>query len=709
MVQHHHIPSVDVLSYTAQGEHWIYPVGAGVFFYAAFLLGGFPLLSVIGAVGCAGTVAWLLRRGSAASAGIAILAVPLIAVRTPPRAEMFTVLFSAAFLSILWQYYQTGRAPLWLLPPLMLVWTNVHFGFAGGLGLILAYAGTELLEMVCGETRRHAALDRLRRAWIWFAGTALVTLANPWGWGLYRALALQLRSTTYQQTWIVEWQPVRVNWDAAKAALTLGGPKGALIMLLAIAVIAAALAVFRRQPGAAVLLLGASYAPVQHIRMGALFASVAVVVGGPLFDAAALRIGSWIRPLRLRPVLAGAAVAVLAALAFARSFDLVTNGYYSGSILDYSAFGAGLSWWFPRRAAEFIQRENLPGEILNNYDAGGYLTWKLGPQRRVYIDGRDTLFGIQRVDEYHRVFQSPPDSPAWEQETSRFHINTVILSIDGIQHAHLKDLCYNAHWRPVYLDEVSAVFVRRTPQTEALIQRFPVDCVIAPLPVRTPGAGREEQFVAWSNAADVLIALGRNLEALDATQRALAVFPRDAEAHFMRGSVLYALGRRPEAEPALLTAVSLSPTEFTWATLANLYFKEDRSTDGIRALRTAAELSPNPSPMLLQLGYHYLDAGRARDALEAFDEAVRSVPADAAKATGRFSFSYDVATGRAQAWRTLGDARRAASFQEEAVRLAPNSPQPWLNLAQIYQIEGRSADADRARSRAATLTENQSQ
>ena len=35
-VQHHHIPSADVLSFTAQGEHWLYPVGAGVVFYLAF-------------------------------------------------------------------------------------------------------------------------------------------------------------------------------------------------------------------------------------------------------------------------------------------------------------------------------------------------------------------------------------------------------------------------------------------------------------------------------------------------------------------------------------------------------------------------------------------------------------------------------------------------------------------------------------------------
>ena len=152
VAQHHHIPSTDVFSYTAQGEPWIYPVGSGLVLYAAYLLGGYALISWLGALACVATVALLLRRGSAVSAGIAILAVPLIAWRTTPRADMFTVVLFAAFLSLLWENYQTGRARLWLLPLLMVAWVNLHFGFAAGLALILAYVGVELSETIFGDS-----------------------------------------------------------------------------------------------------------------------------------------------------------------------------------------------------------------------------------------------------------------------------------------------------------------------------------------------------------------------------------------------------------------------------------------------------------------------------------------------------------------------------------------------------------------------------
>src|SRR5579863_7542651 len=90
IVQHHSIPSVDVLSYTAAGQPWIYPVGAGLIFYAAYLLGGFALLSWLGAAACVGSIALLLRKNSGVAAAIAILAVPVIASRTTPRADMFS-------------------------------------------------------------------------------------------------------------------------------------------------------------------------------------------------------------------------------------------------------------------------------------------------------------------------------------------------------------------------------------------------------------------------------------------------------------------------------------------------------------------------------------------------------------------------------------------------------------------------------------------
>ena len=73
------------------------------------------------------------------------------------------------------------------------------------------------------------------------------------------------------------------------------------------------------------------------------------------------------------------------------------------------------------------------------------------------------------------------------------------------------------------------------------------------------------------------------------------------------------------------------------------------------------------------------------------------------KSTGRDSFAYSVATGKAEAWSKIGDAKQAAIFQEQAVQLAPDARQPWLNLAEIIESQraARPMPSDAKSARAA--------
>ena len=265
IAQHRQIPSTDVFSYTAQGQPWIYPIGSSLIFYAAWLVGGYALITSLGAAACAATTALLLRRGSVISALLAILAVPLIAVRTRPRADMFTVLLFAAFLALLWRYHRTGRSPLWLLPLLMVAWVNLHLGFVVGLALIAGYVSTETTEMVW-PGRRKPALERLRRCWPWLIAVLGATLVNPWGWGIYAALLRQERAMAAQLQWLPEWGSVPLNWTMMSTGLSLRDPGGAFFLMLLITAAAVPVAVLRKQLGAAAFLTGAAILAVKHIR-----------------------------------------------------------------------------------------------------------------------------------------------------------------------------------------------------------------------------------------------------------------------------------------------------------------------------------------------------------------------------------------------------------------------------------------------------------
>jgi tetratricopeptide (TPR) repeat protein len=100
-----------------------------------------------------------------------------------------------------------------------------------------------------------------------------------------------------------------------------------------------------------------------------------------------------------------------------------------------------------------------------------------------------------------------------------------------------------------------------------------------------------------------------------------------------------------------------------------LYKHEGRIPETISAQRRAIELSASPQPNeLLKLAELYLDTQQPRAALDTFDKAVRNATPDLLATGGARSFTYDVALGRASAWRSLGDTKRAASFDDEAVR-----------------------------------------
>jgi tetratricopeptide (TPR) repeat protein len=707
VAQHYSVPSTDVLSYTAAGQPWIYPVGAGLIFYAAYLLGGYALISWIGAAACVGTVALLLRRGSAVSAGIAILAVPLIAYRTAPRADMFTVVLFAAFLSLLWENYQTGHARLWLLPLLMVAWVNLHPGFVAGLALVPAYVVVELSDMMFPGPGRNEAVRRLRRAVPWLVATAVATLVNPWGGKIYAALARQQRVSEAHQFWIGEWTSVPVNWNAFAAALSLRQGAGAIYALLAIAVIAAAIALLHAQLGKAIILLAATYPAVRYYRMGAVFACVVVVIGGGVLATALARAAPRMQAARLRSLLAATAVALLAALALLRCFDLVTNRtYFQGT--EATTFGAGLGWAFPQRGAEFIVRENLPGEVFNTYDEGGFVSWTLGPERRDYIDGRALPFGIKAIQRHQRLLQASPDSALWQEEARRYNLNTVILPIarlDESRYARLQNFCASKTWQPVYLDEVSAVFVRRTPQTEDLLQRFPVNCATAPLPAPPVGKSRAEAFHAWSNAAGVLAALDRNSAALSAVANALSIFPDSAFLHVLRGNLLLATGSPSESVQEFQAAVALDANEFTLSALASIYRKMGRMPAAYATMERAAQVAQRPEMEYLNLAYAYLQSrpSQPEAALKAFGEATRRAPRNMSAIDGG-TFNVAIAQGRSSAWQSLGNLDEAIAAVQEIVQLQPSSPEPLTRLAQLYRMNGQVEEANRAEERAAAMT-----
>jgi tetratricopeptide (TPR) repeat protein len=717
VVQHRHIFSTDVFSYTAAGQPWIYPVLSGIAFYLTYLAGGYSLLSWMGAIACAGTVVLLLRRRSLLGTVLAVVAVPLIANRTQPRAEMFTTILFAAFLSMLWRHRRGLPLRLWLLPILMVAWVNLHLGFVSGLVLCAAYVSIEVLDLAF-SARRPAALEHLKRAWPWLGLTAVATLVNPWGWNIYLSLVRQQRAQVLHTSWIVEWGSIRPSWASLHQALDWRDPQSSFWWLLAIAVLTFGIALWRKKLGEALLLAASAYLAIQHVRLQALFACAVVVVGGAILDELGKHRSrnSAAKPVqrsggRLQFATAGALViaVVVSSLAFARSWDLVTNRYSMRST-QLSLFGTGLSWWFPERAVDFLQREKLPGNVFNGYSLGGYLMWRVFPDYRDYIDSRAIPFGSQLFFRAYDLSVEPPDSTAWQQEAEARGINTVIVPLaryEGMTlFPQLHSFCRSQSWRLVYLDEVSTIFVRHTSQTAPIVDRLQIDCEKISLEsrrdLRASNSSRAdaEMFNFLANAGGVYYSLERYPEALASLDRAQSIFGENASTHFLRALVLQQTGRAAEAETEFRTSLRLEPSDETWLDFGLFYMTQRRYAEAAEIFRQSAESSSRPHEMWMMLGQADLQMRQPQPALAAFDKAVESSPFGTEGESLGSVFNSLIATGRAKAWYQLGDVPQAVSFQEEAVKLAPGDAKLWLGLADLYDAQGRTTLAGQARLRA---------
>ena len=717
VLQHHRVFSTDVFSYTASGQPWLYPVLSGVIFYLTFLAGGYALLSWLGAIASAGTVALLLRKNNLAVSALAVTAVPLIANRTQPRAEMFTTILFTGFLALLWRQYRTGCSPLWLLPVLMILWVNLHPGFVAGLALCAAYVLLEVLDLLF-RAKRQATLTRLRRAWPWLAATAPATLLNPWGPSIYLALVRQQGAQALHTSWIVEWESVQPSWASLHQAFDWRDPQSSFWWLMAAVAVGICVALWRKQTGAAILLAGSAYLTMQHVRLQALFACVAVVIGGSLIDQFA-RSGEEKSTTSLQasktPLLGQLGIAsallltlVLAALTSIRAGDLISNRYYMRST-QLSLFGAGLSWWYPERAVDFVEREQLPANIFNGYTLGGYLTWRLFPAYRDYIDSRALPFGLELFFRAYDLATEPSDSAAWRQEADARGINSIIVPLSRYQgmtlFPQLHAFCRSKSWRPVYLDEVSAIFVRVNPQTTPLIDRLQIDC--DKISFDSPAANHANfsrakalQFNFWANAGGVLYSLERYPEALTDLDRAQSISRDNANVHLLRALVLQQLGRAAEAETEFRTSLALEPTDEGWFDFGLFYMTQKRYAEAAEVFRQSAEASSRPHEMWMMLGQADLQMHQPQPALEALDKAVATSPFDTEGQSLGASFNSLIATGRAKAWYQLGDLAQAVSFQEEAVKLAPGDAKLWLGLADLYEAQGRTTLAGQARLRA---------
>jgi len=445
IVHNHAVFHADPYSFTRFGQSWVdHEWLSQILIFGVYRLAGWGgLIAGFGAAIAAAFVMVFLRcPGRPYVAGVITL---LGAFASAPcwgvRPQMLTLLLASIFLLILERSYQRPNL-LWWTPALMLLWVNLHAGYALGIGLMALFLVGDALDAGFGLASEEGSLTaRVRVLALAIVACLAVVPVNPYGMAMY-AYPLETLRSPAMQSYIGEW----LSPDFHQ-------PQYWPTMVMIVTTIALpALSPRRLRPREILLLLVTTFAALRSVRHIPIYALVAI----PILSATVLaclrerRITKLIELEHSSVTLAKAsfnAILLAAFLTFTVArVRFVTHRQSEAEVKE-----------LPVAAVSFIAAHQPPAPILNHYNWGGYFIWRLYPEYRVFIDGRADLYGDTFMDDLAATYYLRGDS--WRSQFEKWGIQTVVLPPDAPLVVALRA---RSNWKTIYADSQAVVLTRGT-------------------------------------------------------------------------------------------------------------------------------------------------------------------------------------------------------------------------------------------------------
>jgi hypothetical protein len=361
------------------------------------------------------------------------------------RPQMFTFLFFGIFVFILLRYVCSQQARLWILPPLLALWANLHGGFLAGIGavgLVLAlcvlqsyyYHGSDV-KSIWRDTRPLSAV---------FVACVLGSLLTPFGWRLWPYLLTEL-TNPYNRRFIQEWQPID---------LTAPGWSGACLMLLVVLLVAAWALAQQRVTAIAGLrpwqwllsclpLTALAFLSERHIPVAAIWMAPVLA----LLAQAAWNTGAETRAMNLGLLFATCLIGL------PTMFGVIFTLHDPWPQIRLTADSLGKQ--HPMSAVAFMRANGLRGHVFTPPWWGSYITWELYPDVLVSSDNRHvTLFPVELVGE-HQLFYNVENA---DVATPLRHPSDFLLMPKSAP--ILSRVRADRRWTAIYEDAQAMLFVR---------------------------------------------------------------------------------------------------------------------------------------------------------------------------------------------------------------------------------------------------------
>jgi hypothetical protein len=453
------VPTYDIFSHISPPLTWTaHEWFSEVIFALIYKAFGLTGIVVTVAILIASVYAVLLRflKSSNISAIVSVFIASLAAgassIHWLARPHIFSLLLVLVWYMILDTYQYKQKNYLYLLPPIMLLWVNLHGGFIAGLILLAVYIMGNTLMAVFGKEERQEKISKIKKLSLFFVLCLLIALINPRGYEIL-FFPIKLVSNKFIMNNVMEFLSPNFH----------NSLKFEYMLLLMILVFSAS--VLRLNAIEILLVLLFTHMSLYSARYIPLYAIVASPIIGRraenlLHDLSGNKLVKKIIAISDRtaktesmikfPLWATVTVILLASMVFAGR-------------LQYGFDKKRL----PADAVQFLKKEKLPGNMFNNDEFGDYIIYAAWPQYKVMFDGRSDMYGEKIGEDYLKVMHI---ANGWKDVLRKYNINWVIFNNKSVLSAFLLE---RADWRLIYSDKVANIFVRNTPEYQSLINKYP--------------------------------------------------------------------------------------------------------------------------------------------------------------------------------------------------------------------------------------------
>ncbi|HEY3792340.1 MAG TPA: hypothetical protein VGM09_10960 [Bradyrhizobium sp.] len=428
------IPFQDPWSFTLADKQWynlswLWDVIASVLFqYTGF---GGLVLSVVacGAVIVGYLASVCLSRGASAiavciSVFLACLLYPSFV--TPPNIYLAASPNTATMLFCVVFYGECLRRTRWfLLPPIMVLWANLHGGFLLGFFIVGIFGGIALLRRDWANFKIHAFAG---------AGCLVAIFINPLGWHIYDGVTATLGN--FVQANITEWQSYYQN-------MTMPGSIPGIAYILIFLALELRYRSSRLIPAESRLLswlfLVLGLYQFRYLSFFFLFSTV------PL----ALHLDRLLpRRLLNNPEIWKSLLAagIIGACALPLTFVKIEPAL-------------GLPEMISEQDAQYLRAHFSHARLLNHWNVGGLLIFRTQGTVPVFVDGRAaTAYPDDLLHDYFKLGDWEIDETAWNTVLEKYRIDAVLWVKAHQQLRHF--LVDKKGWKEQYAGRYESIYVK---------------------------------------------------------------------------------------------------------------------------------------------------------------------------------------------------------------------------------------------------------